>query len=126
MGGNGNNKRRAASRTVLATLVVVLAVTAACSRNRNRDRLLFDGQEFRTRANPVDKKVTLADFTVTVEDVSRSLDGAREAGRYQGTRYCIENYGTSKIAWAVGPDTDPAQLRVVDNRLTFQGECERT
>jgi hypothetical protein len=109
---------------VPAWTLCLVAALAACGQ-REKDQILFDGQAFRTKASAVDKRRTRAEFTVTIDDVARSLDGAREAGRYQGTRYCIENYGNSDIEWAVGPDTDPAKLRVVDGRLTFQGTCQR-
>ncbi|WP_246044009.1 hypothetical protein [Ruegeria sediminis] len=102
----------------------VAALVAGCGE-RKEFRVLFDGHYFRTKAKVVDKKKTLADFTVRVDDVSASLDGAREAGRHAGTRYCIENYGTSRIDWKVGPDTEPRQLRIVDNTLTFAGTCQR-
>ncbi|KUJ76769.1 hypothetical protein AVO45_09685 [Ruegeria marisrubri] len=104
--------------------LAVLALVAGCGQSKE-DRILFDGHYFKTKAKVVDKRVTLADFTVRVDDVSASLDGAREAGRYAGTRYCIENYGTSRIKWKVGPDTEPQQLRVVDDTLTFAGTCQR-
>ncbi|WP_372571386.1 hypothetical protein [Ruegeria jejuensis] len=112
-------------RSLKPALVLCLAGALAACGQSEKDQILFDGQAFRTKASAVDKRRTRAEFTVTIDDVTRSLDGAREAGRYQGTRYCIENYGNSDIKWAVGPDTDPAQLRVVDGRLTFQGICQR-
>lgn len=103
--------------------LALIAVLAGCSGDK--DKILFDGYDFRSKTAPVDKKRSRADFTVTIKDATRSLDGAREAGRYQGTRYCIANYGNSDIDWAVGPDTDPAQLRIVDGDLSFQGTCQR-
>jgi len=99
-------------------------ILGACAI-KSSDRVLFDGHAFRAKAKVVDKKVSRADFTVTVNGVSASLDGAREAGRYEGTRYCIENYGTSRIKWKVGPDTEPQNLRITDNALTFAGTCQR-
>ncbi|SEI81778.1 hypothetical protein SAMN05444007_102410 [Cribrihabitans marinus] len=120
----GARSGRAMRGVVLIALVGALAATAACG-NRKKTDVLFDGQRFRAKAAPVDKSRTLADFVVTVNGVSASLDGAREAGRYQGTRYCIEKYGSSKIAWALGPDADPAQLRIENDRLSFRGTCQR-
>ncbi|AVO37207.1 hypothetical protein [Pukyongiella litopenaei] len=108
---------------MLAALVAVV-VPAGCSTfKRDEGRIAFDGVYFRSKTAAVDKKVTLADFTTTVKGVSASFDGAREAGRYEGTRYCISNYGTSKIDWSVGPDTDPQRLTIVDDTLTFSGRC---
>jgi len=106
-----------------ACVVMALAVGAGCSR-KNANVIAFDGVIFKAKTAAVDKKVSRADFTTTIFGVSSSLDGAREAARYEGTKYCIANYGTSVIDWTVGPDTDPAQLRVVDNAITFRGQCE--
>ncbi|MCV2890192.1 hypothetical protein [Ruegeria aquimaris] len=112
-------------RAVLAMLIGALAVTAACTRTKRENRLLFGGHYFPVKAKPVDKKVSLANFTVTVDKASQSPDDAREAGRHGGTVYCIGNYGTSEIEWSLGPDSDPAQLRIVDDKLTFSGTCQR-
>lgn len=104
-----------------------LFLTAGCERNTDR---LFaheaDGQTvfFRATASAVDRRTSRADFTVTVRDVSQSLAGAREAGRFEGTKYCIANFGNSRIRWSVGPDTAPEHLRIVDDRLSFAGRCD--
>ncbi|WP_209504448.1 MULTISPECIES: hypothetical protein [unclassified Ruegeria] len=109
-------------------LIVVLALAgvSACGLVKpSADRLLFDGKSFRTKAKVVDKKTSPADFTVVVKGVSASLDGAREAGRHEGTKFCIQNFGSSRIAWKVGPDTDPQKLSISDDQLTFAGTCQR-
>ncbi len=110
---------------LLGVLFAAIAV-AGCNRKKNAVNLItYDGIEFRTDAQPVDKKVTLADFYVKVQGAAISLDSARKAGRDRAYRYCIENFGTSKIDWTVGPDTDPAQLQLVEGALTFRGTCGR-
>lgn len=103
--------------------MLLLAVAVGCTKREDK-QIAFDGQFFKVKSSTVDKKVTLADFTVTIWKVSQSLDGAREAGEYEGTRYCIKNYGTSKIDWSVGPETEPQNLRIVDDTLTFAGRCD--
>lgn len=105
-------------KTILAA-VIGACVLAACTDSRNR--IPFDGQFFRTKVAKVDKQRGV--FTVTIRDVSRSLDGAREAGRHAGNAYCVELFGSSKIAWSVGPDTPPEELTIIDDTLTFQGVC---
>ncbi|WP_233421960.1 hypothetical protein [Ruegeria profundi] len=113
--------------TMLGALAAISFV-AACSGvgiSSSSDRVFFDGHYFRAKAKPVDKKVTPTEFTVVVNDVSASLDGAREAGRFEGTKFCIYNFGTSQILWKVGPDTDPQALSIVDDKLTFTGACQR-
>jgi hypothetical protein len=103
-------------KKILLTLTA-LGVLAGC---QTQERILFDGKYFRTKASNVDKQRD--QFTVTVRNASQSIEGAREAGRYEGTRYCVGNYGSSDIVWAVGPDT-PGALRLVDDRLIFRGAC---
>ncbi|MCB1365381.1 MAG: hypothetical protein KDK02_14755 [Rhodobacteraceae bacterium] len=110
-------------RTAAFGLFVCLAVAAGCSKKE--ERVLFDGHYFPAKAAAVDRKATLADFVVSVKDASVSLDGARAAGGYEGTRYCIANYGTSRIDWTVGPDTEPQNLVIDKDTLNFQGTCLR-
>ena len=106
-------------KTICTTFALTLGLLAGCTDSKNQ--LAFDGQYFRTKVAKVDKQRDV--FTVRIRDVARSLDGAREAGRHAGTAYCVENYGSSKINWSVGPDTPPEQLQIVDNTLVFQGVC---
>lgn len=96
-----------------------LAVLAGCSNNKNR--VLFDGEYFRTKAKSASED--RLSFVVRVPSVDRSLEGAREAGAYEGARYCIENFGTSEIAWVQGPDGDAGTLVVDGNTLTLTGRC---
>ena len=104
-------------KKILLTMTA-LAALAGCQA---QERIQFDGKYFRTKASRVDRQHR-EDFTVTVRNVSQSFEGAREAGRYEGTRYCVNNFGSSDIAWAVGPDT-PGQLQVVNDKLIFRGTC---
>ena len=106
-------------KTTMIAALVGATLIAACTDSRNR--IPFDGQFFRTKVAKVDKQRDV--FTVTIRDVARSLDGAREAGRHAGNAYCVENFGSSKIAWSVGPDTPPEELTVVNDTLVFQGVC---
>ncbi len=104
-----------------ATILIVLAVAlTACSKKEDAG-IQFDGQYFKTKAKKTED--SLADFTVTVTPVSSSFEGALEAGEYEGTKYCIKNFGTSVIKWTVGPKTDPKQIQVTDNTLTLLGRC---
>ena len=113
------------ARKPLLALIALSLVTACGLVTPSSDRILFDGKAFRAKAKVVDKKVSPADFTVTVNGASASLDGAREAGRYEGTKFCVQNFGSSRISWKVGPDTEPQNLRISDDKLTFAGTCQR-
>lgn len=118
--GNGRMDRSTLAVFGLAALVVLIA---GCTKKD--ERVLFDGLYFKAKAAPVDRKKTLAEFVVSVQDVSQSLEGARAAGGYEGTRYCIANYGTSRIDWTVGPETEPQQLVIDKDTLSFRGTCLR-
>lgn len=108
--------------TKTALLIALAAVLAVPACNRVDDRILFDGAAFRGKAAAIDKADRRA-FTASVSPASATIDGAIEAARYEGTKYCIENYGTSAIAWTVGPDTPRENLVIEGDTLTFQGAC---
>lgn len=106
-------------RSTLVVCFCAMAGLTACTDSENR--IPFDGQFFRTNVSKVDGQRDV--FTVRIRDVSRSLDGAREAGRHAGVSYCVDNYGSSKIDWAVGPDTPPEELAIDGDAIVFQGVC---
>ncbi|MDA9352089.1 hypothetical protein N9Q74_01910 [Ascidiaceihabitans sp.] len=81
----------------------------------------FDGIKFRTKLSKVDKQ--RVQFSVTVLSASQSLAGAREAGRYEATKYCINQYGTSDIAWMSGPDVEDGGLTITNDQLQLRGAC---
>ncbi len=60
-------------------------------------------------------------FYVSVKKATQSLAGAREAGAYAGTKYCIKEYGTSTIEWVVGPETE--NIVPVDDKIRLEGYC---
>lgn len=100
-------------------MATVMALTG-CEQNSNR--IAFDGAFFKAKARQIED-ADLSMFTVEVARVSQTLEGARQAAAHEGLRYCIDNFGTSRIRWVVGPETPVETLRVVDDTLTFQGEC---
>jgi hypothetical protein len=83
----------------------------------------FDGLAFRTSSSAVDRRADRKEFDVLVRNATQSIDGAREAGRFEGTRYCINNFGTSRIAWSVGPDTEASRLVLSNGNLALRGRC---
>mgnify|MGYP000085426556 CR=1 FL=1 len=109
---------RFAPVAVLAALGLALS---GCSRDEDK-RVAFDGFYFKTKAKKIDDD-DLSRFSVTVQRAAQSLEGALQAGVYQGTQYCIAADGTSRIRWDVGPDTPPSQLVFDDGTLVMQGEC---
>lgn len=118
------------ARTSYPGLLRGAALTALCAASLlactpKDKRILFDGQHFRTKAKAVDRKVTVAAFTVEVKDAGKSLEGAREAGAYAATRYCIENYGSSTIVWTNGPEDAPQALVFDRGALVLRGTCQK-
>ncbi|WP_047997007.1 hypothetical protein [Puniceibacterium sp. IMCC21224] len=106
-------------RTVLLITCATL-VLASCTRDRANVHA-FNGVNYRGKVSST--RADRQHFVATVSPVSKGLEGAIEAGRYEGTKHCIEFYGTSDIDWVVGPDTPQDQLRLDGDALTFQGAC---
>ncbi|MCX7559429.1 hypothetical protein OS190_07585 [Sulfitobacter sp. F26204] len=106
-------------KTTSVMFALSLGLLTGCTDSKNQ--ITFDGHYFRTKVAKVDKQRDV--FTVRIRDVAQSLEGARAAGRHAGIAYCVENFGSSKIRWSVGPETPPEQLQIVDNTLVFQGVC---
>lgn len=86
-----------------------------------KNRVTFGGYYYKARI--IRTKSDPLHFVVTVDNVSQSLENAREAGRYEGTKYCLEAYGNSNVAWVAGPDAEVTALRISDNVLTLEGRC---
>ena len=89
-----------------------------CSARINENRVAFDGFMFNSKL-----KVGLnkQDFEIIVPRANRSLSGAKEAGRYEATIYCVNKFGTSDIVW----DLDPEDIsEVSSNKSIFiKGRC---
>ena len=116
---------RAAMRpfTLITGAFLIAAFTLSACAERREDRIAFDGVFFRSDAKRLDRE-NRERFEVTVRPVSQSLEGARAAGAYEATRYCIENFGTSDIIWVYGPDGEAGTLRIANDRLTLEGACD--
>ncbi len=107
---------------LLLSAVAMALTTTACSRTKGTNNVAFNGVFYKSKTRS--ERSNRKDFTSTVRPVTtQGLTGALAAGRYEGIKHCIRYYGTSDIAWVVGPDTPPAQLRVDGDTLTFRGTC---
>lgn len=91
----------------------------ACTSSE--DRILFDGQYFNAKVRKIERQLDV--FTVSVKPVSKSLEGALEAGRYEATIHCINSFGSSDIIWTAGPDAPEGQHNIDKDTLTLQGRC---
>jgi len=90
---------------------------------KTTDRILFNGVFYKAKSKAADKN-DRQNFVVTVPRVDRGFDGAVQAGAYEARRYCIENFGTSEIIWAQGPDgATQRSIPVEGNKITFTGRC---
>jgi len=105
----------------VSLLVLVAVGLTACTKKD--DRVLFDGLYFKAKTKRDGDNY--ANFITTISPASAGIEPALEAGRYEGTKYCLaNNFGTSIVHWTVGPDTDPAKLVIVDNEITLRGRCD--
>ena len=100
-------------------LLMTGALLAGCGDDSAR--VAFDGHVFNTKLRKVDGQRDV--FQVTVKDAAKSVEGAREAARYEAVKYCVGTYGNSDIVWTVGPDAPASALRIDGSALTFQGRC---
>lgn len=107
-------------RPILISLAVLMLV-ASCSQLEQK-RNFFDGSLFRASAKKVDKD--RAEFLVTVSRASQTLKGARQAGDYEATRYCIQRFGTSDIAWAAGSEPEAISQVTAKDTLVLRGTCK--
>lgn len=101
--------------------ITVAAALAGCGLVNDGTQLQYGGVTFKgdSKGNKADR----AQFVSTGGPVSASIDGASRAAAYQGTIYCINTLGTSRIDWQIGPDTPQGQLPVSGNDVVFQGRC---
>lgn len=103
-------------------VLFALPLLAACSGS-GRDAIAFDGNFY--RASLKSERGARDSFTLSVRPVSASLLGAKEAGRYEATVYCVNQYGRSDINWVIGPDDPDESFAIANDTLTLQGTCRQ-
>ena len=104
----------------LATSSFLIILGCSNPFDLEENKVSFDGYYFSSklsRDNADDRS-----FDLTVRRANRSLSGAREAGRYEATRYCIKNFGTSDIKWILGPDDQ--SIGLTGKVLKLSGQCD--
>ena len=114
------------SRLKTVSILVLVAVGLLGCGSFSNDRTLYDGVPFKTKAKPVDKKVSRAHFRVEVSKAPQSYKGARLAAHHAGVTYCLSEagYGTSEIIWDVDPYDPEAELRLEGDTAVFHGTCD--
>ncbi|WP_300055761.1 hypothetical protein [uncultured Roseobacter sp.] len=100
------------------SVLMMAGLLAACGSGA--EDIAFDGQFYRTGISDLDERHK---FQVTASPVSASLEGAREAARYEATVFCVNEYGSSAIEWVVGPDDADEVLPISNDTLTLEGAC---
>ncbi len=103
--------------SVLGCFFILLGCSNPFELEENK--VSFDGYKFSTKLNR--DKVDDRSFSLVVKRANRSLSGAREAGRYEGTKFCIKNFGTSDIEWVLNPDDNNVGL--TGKVLQLSGRC---
>lgn len=106
-------------RILILFLVAILALGACSERTK---RVYFDGNYYPTKEKGGGKQDRDL-FTVNVRRADQGIDGAREAGRHGGAKYCIKNFGTSEIEWINGPDSPTEALLSSNGSLVMTGRC---
>ena len=104
--------------SVLCCFFILLGCSNPFELEENK--VSFDGYKFSTKLNR--DKVDDRSFSLVVRRANRSLSGAREAGRYEATKFCIKNFGTSDIVWVLSPDDNNVGL--TGKVLELSGRCE--
>ena len=110
------------NRTFIWGLACSFLVTVGCSNpfELEENKIAFDGYNFSSKLTPNKSDDRL--FDLTVRRANRSLSGAREAGRYAATKFCIKNFGTSDIKWVLGPDDE--SIGLTGKVLKLSGQCD--
>ena len=103
-----------------ATSSFLIMVGCSNPLELEENKVSFDGYYFSSKLtrNMLDDRA----FDLTVKRANRSLSGAREAGRYEATRFCIKNFGTSDIKWFLGPDDQ--SIGLTGKVLKLSGQCD--
>ena len=101
-------------------LIISLSVLLllGCSARLSENRVPFDGVLFNAKLKV---GATKKDFEITVPRSHRSLIGAKEAGRYEATIYCVNKFGTSDIIWDLSPD-DVSEV-TPSKSIFLKGRC---
>jgi len=104
------------------SLIVLAAGLALAGCAKKSERVYFEGHYYPTKARAADR-ADRQSFTVSVRRAGQGLKGARAAGAHGGKAYCLKYYGTSDIAWTVGPDAPADAIGAGSGRLRLSGRC---
>ncbi|WP_372887850.1 hypothetical protein [Shimia sp.] len=106
---------------MLSLTVAVAGCGSFSLTGKSRSDTTYEGVRFKSRAHRVEDD--RSHFRVEVRRATQSLDGAKASGHHAGTRYCIEQYGSSKIDWISGPYQENESLILDGDTLVMEGIC---
>ena len=104
----------------LATCSFLIVMGCSNPFEPEENKVSFDGYYFSSKLSR--NKSDNRSFDLKVRRANRSLLGAREAGRYEATRFCIKNFGTSDVKWILGPDDQ--SIGLTGKVLKLSGQCD--
>jgi len=104
----------------LATCSFLIVMSCSNPFELEENKVSFDGYYFSSKLSR--NKSDNRSFDLKVRRANRSLLGAREAGRYEATRFCIKNFGTSDVKWILGPDDQ--SIGLTGKVLKLSGQCD--
>ena len=115
---NRFENRYSVTTLILCSCLILLGCSNPLTLEENK--VSFDGYyfPFKLLRNKADDR----SFDLTVKRANRSLSGAREAGRYEATRFCIKIFGTSDIKWFLDPDDE--NIGLTGRVLKLSGQCD--
>ena len=116
---NTQNRGRGLGRVFAVIAIGAMVVLPGCGDRAAKVR--FNGEYYPAKVSR--DRDAREQFQVAVRRADRGLTGAREAGRYEATQYCLKEFGTSNIDWVNGPDAEDGRLQVSNGRLLLNGEC---
>ena len=107
-------------------VVALLALVAGCG-GRDEETAenigVTDGIRYKARLSAPRSDRRSVEIRVT--PVGTNPSGAQEAGRYEATKYCIERFGGSEVAWVDGPDAPADRLQLSGGSLILSGRCAK-
>lgn len=105
---------------LVAMALLAFALAAGCSNREGR--VLFDGNHYPGKAKG--ERDDRRDFTATVRRAGLGIEGAQKAALHEATRYCLDNFGTSSIAWSgVAEDQEGPVFARSGDRVSVTGRC---
>ena len=64
------------------------------------------------------------EFVVSVKNKEQGIEEVRESVRFEATKYCLLNFGTSDINWKISQITQDWAFDSNSGKLIFSGQCE--